>query len=495
MFNIENDGKLHVLYGGTVVVQITPPPKTDSGLRAPDNGCLAYILRTGFNTSQGKLLRTIMFSVKRVTANNLETFMFILFLLIFAIAASAYVWVEGTKDPSRNRYKLLLECTLILTSVIPPELPIELALAVNTSLISLVKLGIYCTEPFRIPFAGKIDICCFDKTGTLTSDSLIVEGVAGIGDEIEITQIGNLPAETLYTLATCHTLMNLDEELIGDPLEKVTLQAIDWTLTKGDVVIAKKAKNLTSATTLNSKPAAIGWKIYQRFYFSSALKRMSVIAGHTKPGATETSYIATCKGAPEVLKKMIKDVPANYDDIYLHYAREGARVLCLGYKELGNLTHQEIRDTTREQIESDLKFVGFVIISCPLKPDSRAVIKEIMHSSHYLTMITGDNPLTACHVGAQLKLIDKKTTLVLDKLRQEGSSDEEVEWGWKSILEDSVQKPLQFALEQKVKASKSKDPEEKKKLYSYFCLTGDVSLIFQLHFLSRVLLAFKSDFQ
>uniref|UniRef100_A0A183TMN9 Cation-transporting ATPase 13A1 n=1 Tax=Schistocephalus solidus TaxID=70667 RepID=A0A183TMN9_SCHSO len=393
--------KVHTLFGGTKIVQLTPPSKSDGIPK--DSGCPCFVLRTGLSTCQGRLLKTIMYSVKAVTANNLETLLFIAFLLVFALAASAYVWIEGTADPRRNRYKLFIECTLIITSVIPQELPIELSLAVNTSLASLSKLMIYCTEPFRIPFAGRVDICCFDKTGTLTEDEVVVEGVTGLNDQIvdRILPIKNCPLATVQVLATAHSLAFADSGLLGDPLDKAILRAVGWNLSPEGVMHGKSSPR--------SPPL---------FRFTSHLRRMSVVVGYQNTADVNITYMACVKGSPEVLKAMLIDAPPDYDDAYLQMARRGARVLALGQKSRSltlniRSVSTYVRELKREQVESDLHFAGFVIISCPLKPDSLSVIRTLKNASHHIIMVTGDNPLTACHVSNLLEIVRKNAPVLV----------------------------------------------------------------------------------
>ncbi|KAG1053380.1 hypothetical protein G6F46_006715 [Rhizopus delemar] len=408
-FDMKVTDKLNVLYGGTKVLQVTPP-KSEA---PPDHGCVCVVARTGFGTSQGELVRTMIFSTERVSANNFEALLFILFLLIFAIAASGYVWQKGIEN-DRKRSKLLLDCILIITSVVPPELPMELSLAVNSSLVALSKFAIFCTEPFRIPFAGRVDVCCFDKTGTLTGEDLVFEGVA-FSDvskpTIDLSAATKVPKETQWVLASAHALVELEDGVVGDPMEKETLKALEWELAPNDIVAPKGEKRSQHL------------QIRRRYQFSSALKRQSSVSTLVHPSFSGPKTFIAVKGAPETLKSMYTQVPAQYVDIYRHYTRKGSRVLALGYKILDNqLSTSQINDLPRESVESDLTFAGFIVFTCPLKEDAIAALKELNESSHRCIMITGDNPLTACAVAREVSIVERDVLIVdRDEARKDNS--------------------------------------------------------------------------
>ncbi len=245
--DVHQNHRLNIVFSGVQVLQhdgsddgpddgvvkrlniLTPPP---------DGGCVGVALRTGLETVQGQLVRAIVHSGKQMNVNsNEEIGIFIGALVLVAIATSSFVLWHGLTDPRRDRYKLFLHCILIITSVVPPELPMELSMAVTNSLTALQRKYIYCTEPFRIPLAGKIDACCFDKTGTLTTDNLVLKGVASVPPNFlkntniqqqqegqdntnpkrsSLTKAKNLPVEVIRILAGCQSLMNIKGDIFGE---------------------------------------------------------------------------------------------------------------------------------------------------------------------------------------------------------------------------------------------------------------------------------------
>jgi len=448
------------LWGGTKVLQVQHGNASEdapdtvqqlaSGVPAPpDNGAMAVVVKTGFETNQGALVRTMIYSTERVSANNLEALLFILFLCVFAIAASRYVWVEGVKV-DRKRSKLLLDCVLIVTSVVPPELPMELSLAVNTSLASLSKFAIFCTEPFRIPFAGRVDVACFDKTGTLTGEDLVVDGIAGLslgqqgaasepdGAQSQLIRLNETNQATTLTLATAHALVKLEEgDVVGEPMEKATIQALGWSVGKNDTLAAKPAQS-------GAKPTGDIVQIKRRFQFSSALKRQSSVAiavtTDRASGKKVKSTFVGVKGAPETIRRMLVDVPPKYEETYKYFSRNGARVLALAYKYLSStdeIGQNKINHLKREEVECELHFAGFLVLQCPLKDDAIKAVRMLNESSHRVVMITGDNPLTAVHVARQVEIVDRDV-LILDAPEYDDSGEKLV---WRSV-DDKINIPV-----------------------------------------------------
>lgn len=117
---------------------------------------------------------------------------------------------------------------------------------------------------------------------------------------------------------------------------------------------------------------------------------------------------------------------------------------------------------SRDDIETDLKFAGFVIISCPLKGDSKHAIKELQNASHKVVMITGDNPLTACHVAVELKFTSKPI-LILTKNEKD------------IFIWESIHKKDTLPIDHDIKDLISK--------YD-FCVTGDIFNFLKEHYMS-----------
>src|SRR5258707_11058798 len=56
----------NVLFSGTKILQARGGATLGDGkITTPDGGCFAVVLRTGFGTSQGQLVRTMIFSTER----------------------------------------------------------------------------------------------------------------------------------------------------------------------------------------------------------------------------------------------------------------------------------------------------------------------------------------------------------------------------------------------------------------------------------------------
>ncbi|XP_065319857.1 polyamine-transporting ATPase 13A3-like isoform X2 [Gordionus sp. m RMFG-2023] len=457
--------KKHTIYAGTTILLAKPSAACHSeenfnkvyDEKAVSRHCaLAVVVKTGFSTTKGELVRSILHPNPLGFEFYKDSLKFVCVLACLAgmgMIYSAYILYLRKATIS----KLIMRTLDVVTIVVPPSLPAAMTVGTVYSQNRLKKSSIFCISPPRINVCGKIDLACFDKTGTLTEDGLDFYGVLPndtrrikFGQIIkdphsqiilnrdgpknktdesperkfqagDIQSNDNLDnSRLLYSMACCHSLTLIDGEVCGDPLELKMFQSTKWVLEEPNPLlspdssllptIVKSSSSQTQDETASNQdlisglPSSVEIGIIKHFTFSSILQCMSVIS----KTLTCKHFDLFTKGAPEKILSLCQPetVPDNYLDVLKTYTMKGFRVIAMAHKKLDKkLTWHHAQKTKREDLEKDLTFLGFLIMKNALKPNTTQVIRELLSASIRPVMITGDNMLTAISVAHECAMI------------------------------------------------------------------------------------------
>ncbi len=353
----------------------------------------AYVVRTGFYSTEGKLMRMAERSKEPVRADFVEMGKVMLLLLGFAIFTMVYTvqrgrilvdLVHSSATTRFNNYRLILQCMRILSVIVPPHIPYTISRRCTQALLRISAHGLLCTEPWRIPWAGCVSQVLLDKTGTLTSADLAPSEMwTWNGSMSRFTGNGTIlerndepvyepvsgrphlaPFEMCAIISSCHSVAecrrnpkqqsssnqnyDTDEKLmIGDPIEVSGLRAVNWVFNPTTDTATDQAVLLDGTCENNSSVVERGEvEVLKRYAFCSKCQRMSVLGtvkrSKIPPRSGEKGILnnfeddgiwCLTKGSPESILSLLEpsSIPPWYENIYKELGREGKRIIALAY--------------------------------------------------------------------------------------------------------------------------------------------------------------------
>ncbi|EPR79692.1 P-type ATPase [Spraguea lophii 42_110] len=362
---------------------------------------VGVVVSTGFKTVRGEMIRNILVSGAGDNQFYMDCFKLICTLIILGVILSIftflYFYLKGI--PINTSFVYIFD---LFASLIAPVLPVSMKLGLSVTLKRLRNKGIICNEPERINLTGKCDIAIFDKTGTLTENELELKYLDSI-DDVLTKKCPVRDDIVKYGLSTCHTLIKVEDNVMGDGMEIKMLEMANAELTdKKSVIITSDFDN-----------TEIELKMLEVHEFNSKIMRMSV-----KVSDGKQTYLF-CKGSAESIKGLLSEIPDEYQYTVEKYAKNGYRVLAMAYKKIteDNTKNNLLMDKEkiRKHNENELTFLAFLVFVNKLKENTTNVITELKKAGIRTIISTGDNMLTAIAVAKECGIIGDLTKKANDQ--------------------------------------------------------------------------------
>eukprot|EP01102_Stenamoeba_stenopodia_P010163 TRINITY_DN302_c0_g1_i1.p1 TRINITY_DN302_c0_g1~~TRINITY_DN302_c0_g1_i1.p1 ORF type:complete len:1156 (+),score=270.27 TRINITY_DN302_c0_g1_i1:211-3678(+) len=403
-------------------------------------------IATGMNSEVGEIAKKIAESDKGTSTpltRRLNQMAYVLFAV--AIVLSIIVLAVNSFDFSTE---VVLYAVSIAIAMIPEGLVAVVTITMALSVRKMTNLHALVRRLNTLEALGAVTDICSDKTGTLTQARMVASELWTLpGTQFKVSGTG-FESTGSITVVSSPTPQEINISAaggIGSPLKEMMLVSSlcnNAICTKSNSAntedIQANEARAESEASIQEEPKIVlgepteialqilahkvnmskellqheGWTLLEEFAFESAIKRMTSV--YTAPTTySSASCVALMKGAPERVIELcnqayVVDAVESLDQHMrkqLAYqneqmASQGLRVMALAIR-----TDSVRPGMSREEVERDMIFLGFVGIYDPPRAETSEAVQTCIDAGIVVHMVTGDHPATAFAIAKQVNII------------------------------------------------------------------------------------------
>ncbi len=335
-------------------------------------------------------------------------------VLVIGIAVVVMIVVAAVNGVSsfHEAVDILLLGVSLAVAAVPEGLPTILSLVLAIGVQAMARRNAVMKDLHSVETLGSVSVIASDKTGTLAKNEMTIREIVTPSGRVELTGTGYEPVGAAAIAGDeARTRAEAERTLAAGALaNNAQLAKVNGTWeVQGDPT---EAAFLVAQHKLDGVSERIGaWERIGEVPFTSERKMMSVLGRRT----TDEHVRLFAKGAPDVLLERCTAELVGDDVVPLSDERRGRieadieRLSAEGYRTLGVARRRALEQdpaTFAEDAEHDLVHLGVVAIIDPPRPEAVKAIAEAHRAGIRTVMITGDHPVTAARIAADLGITE-----------------------------------------------------------------------------------------
>ncbi|HSN02347.1 MAG TPA: HAD-IC family P-type ATPase, partial [Acidimicrobiales bacterium] len=291
--------------------------------------------------------------------------------------------------------EMFLTSVSLAVAAIPEGLPAVITVALALGARRMAERRALVRKLVAVETLGSVNVICTDKTGTLTENRMMVVrvwtplaryDVGGSGYSPEGTLTGSVePASDPYLARLARVAALCNDAVLHAPMSVGAPWGLTGDPTEGALVALAAKCGIEQTARRETSPRL------EELPFDAERRRMSTL--HVDAG----QYVVLSKGALEAIALVLDDpteaVAAT--EVATRWAAVGLRVLAFA---------DRVVESAPERLEERLSLAGIAGIIDPPRREAASALGECRDAGIQVVIITGDHPVTASAIAAQIGL-------------------------------------------------------------------------------------------